>query len=78
MLVFEKIRQRIRCISVMIYEHLKKAVQNEDNLVTALMEIEEGFEIVPEKIYSAYSSIKPIEKVELIHFFTKYIMRKND
>lgn len=59
----KKFVNELDAFQLLIYEYLKKAVQNEDNLVTALMEIEEGFEIVPEKIYNAYSSMKPIEKV---------------
>lgn len=74
----KKFVNELDAFQLMIYEYLNKAVQNKDNLVTALMEIEEGFEIVPEKIFKTYSSMKSIERVELIHFFTKYIMRKKD
>lgn len=41
------------------------------------MEVEEAFEVVPENIHDTYISLSSIERIEVIHFFTKYLLRKN-
>lgn len=74
----KKFAKELHVFQLMIYEFLKENV-NEDgsNLIETLEEIKEGFESVPEKIYETYSSLNHIEIIEVIHFFTKHIMRKN-
>lgn len=61
-----------------VYEYLKKEV-NEDgsNMITILNEIEDGFLCVPDNICETYSTLNQIQRIEVMHFFTKYIMRKN-
>ena len=40
-----------------------------------LIEIEEGFEYIPDDIYNAFLNLNSIERIEVIHFFTKYIIK---
>lgn len=63
----------------MIYEYFKKKAGHDDgdNFMGTLMEVEEGFESVPENIYNTYQQLKPIERIEVMHFFTKYLMKNN-
>ena len=60
----------------MIYEYLKKEVNDDGiNLMDILIEIEEGFEYIPDDIYNAFLNLNSIERIEVIHFFTKYIIK---
>lgn len=72
----KKFANELDSFQLMIYEYFKKeTVHDGDNFMGNLMEIEEGFESVPENIYNTYQQLKPIERIEVIHFFTKYLMR---
>lgn len=63
---------------LIIYEYLKKNVTNNGtNLIDTLMELNDSYETTPDNVYRAYQSINDIEVVEVIHFFTRYLMRKN-
>lgn len=75
----KKFAKELHVFQLMIYEYLKSNAGHDDgeNFMNTLMEIEEGFESVPENIYNTYQNLKPIERIEVIHFFTKYLMRKN-
>ena len=61
-----------------IYKHLKEVTTDDgSNFKENLVEMEEDYESVSERISSIYNSLSDIEKIEVIHFFTKYLMKKN-
>ncbi|MBG9730808.1 hypothetical protein ABD87_15055 [Lysinibacillus sphaericus] len=62
-----------------IYEYFKRVTtQDGDNFKNVLMEVEEGFENVTDNVYNAYQSLNSVERIEVIHFFTKYLLKKNN
>lgn len=62
-----------------IYEYFKRtSTECGDNFKNILMEIEEGFESVPDKVYNIYQHLNSIERIEIIYFFTKYLLRKSN
>jgi hypothetical protein len=68
----------LNSLQVSIYEYLKSVVtQDGGNFKDLLTEMEEGFDIIPDRIYNIYQSLNPIERIETIHFFTRYLMKKN-
>lgn len=61
-----------------IYEYFKRVtVKDGDNFKDVLNELDEAFEHVPDNIYNTYNGLNPLERIEVIHFFTKYLMKKN-
>lgn len=74
----KKFTNELHAFQLIIYEYLKLNVNKDgSNLIDTLEEIKEGFESVPERIHETYSNLNDIERIEVIHFFTKYIMRLN-
>jgi hypothetical protein len=74
----KKFVNELHAFQLMIYEYLKQKVSEDgSNLIDTLVEIEEAYESVPERYHETYSNLNHIERIEVIHFFTKYIMRKN-
>lgn len=63
-----------------LYEYLNRVASHDDgiNFIESLTELNDSFECVPEKVYNSYTSLSSIEIVEVIHFFTKYLLRKNN
>ncbi len=45
--------------------------------ISGLKEVSEYYEAVPEHICEYCAELKEIEKIEVIHFVTRYILRKN-
>lgn len=76
----KKFANELDTFQLMIYEYFKSKSGHDDgdNFMGTLMEMEEGFECVPDNIYNVYQNLSPIERIEVIHFFTKYLMRKNN
>ena len=71
-----KLVKEMHIFQRIIYEYLKKEVNDDGiNFMDILIEIEEGFEYIPDDIYNAFSSLSSIERIEVIHFFTKYIIK---
>lgn len=61
-----------------IYEYLKSELTDDgENLISIFNEIEEGYDSVPERVHISFMNMRPVERVEVIHFATRYIMRKN-
>lgn len=72
----KKFANELSTFQLMIYEYFKKETDLDGYTFKDILdEIEDGFESVPEKIYNTYQQLNPIERVEVIHFFTKYLMR---
>ncbi len=61
-----------------VYHHLQKNVNDDgSNLVSLWVEISEFYEEVPSYICETYEKLSSIEQIEVIHFITKKIIRKN-
>ncbi|QDX94690.1 hypothetical protein EEL30_21865 [Brevibacillus laterosporus] len=61
-----------------IYDYITSNVTDDgSDLIGLLEEVSEYYEAVPEHICEYYTELKEIEKIEVIHFVTRYILRKN-
>lgn len=59
-----------------VYQYIKSEVTYEgDNLIGILTELDEGFQSIPDVVYEAYCKMNSIEKVEVIHFISKHILK---
>ncbi|WP_064199051.1 hypothetical protein [Brevibacillus brevis] len=61
-----------------VYTFITKNVTDDGgNIIEILLEVSEWYESIPEKISDCYGSLSEIEKIEVIHFVTRYILKKN-
>ena len=74
----KKFANELNVFQLRVYEYLKQeGTDDGSNLIDNLGEIKEGCEYVPDSVYESYARLSEIERIEIIHFFTKHIMRKN-
>lgn len=60
------------------YQYLFKNVTNDgSNLKDLYVEISEFYESVPEHIADTFNDLSSVEQIEVIHFITKRIIRRN-
>ena len=60
-----------------VYRYLIKDVGTGLSLVETLQMIEEQYECITEHVSDCFARLTSIEKVEVIHFVTKNILRKH-
>ncbi|SPU37938.1 Uncharacterised protein [Lysinibacillus capsici] len=72
----KKFVNELNVFQLILYKYLKTNVNwDGSNLISILLEIEEGHECIPDKTYEAFMNITAIERVEVIHLFSKYILK---
>lgn len=75
----KKFAKELSVSQSIVYEYLKKVTTNDaENFIDNLMELNDSFECIPERVYNSYKSLNAIELVEVIHFFSKYLLRRKE